>query len=130
MSTDPVRDDPTRGDERVRSEMPRLLSSNHLNGLAVFDRKGEKIGTIHSFMIDRLTGRVALAIMSLGGFLGMGGSYHPLPWPLLAHAEGKDGFIIDLDDAILKGGPTFSGGAEPDFDVSYIDRVWNYYGVS
>jgi hypothetical protein len=102
MSSDPVRDDNIRNDPRERPEMPRLLSSNHLNGMAVFDRKGEKIGTIHSFMIDRMTGRVALAVMSLGGFLGMGGSYHPLPWPLLAHAEGKDGFIIDLDDAISR----------------------------
>lgn len=109
--------------------MPRLLSSNHLNGLPVLSRSGDKIGTIHSFMIDPFTGRVDLAVMSLGGFLGLGESYHPIPWPLLQYDGGRDGFVVDTDDAVLKGGPTFKGGAEPDFDGSYFERVWSYYGV-
>lgn len=129
MSSDPARGGDIRHEGEVRRERPRLLSSNNLSGISVFGRSGEKIGTIHSFMIDRLNGRVALAVMSLGGFLGMGGSYHPLPWPLLRHDDSRDGFVIDVDDAVLKGGPTFKGGAEPDFDDTYIDRVWNYYGV-
>lgn len=129
MSSDPVRDGDVRHDARERREMPRLLSSNHLNGLTVFGRTGDKIGTIHSFMIDRFTGRVDLAVMSLGGFLGLGESYHPMPWPLLRYDEGQDGFVVDADEAVLKGGPTFKGGAEPDFDGSYIERVWSYYGV-
>lgn len=129
MSSTPVSDSADRNDRRGVRDMPRLLSSNHVGGMAVIGRNGEKIGTIHSFMIDPQSGRIALAVVSLGGFLGLGESYHPLPWPLLAHNEAKNSFAINADDAVLKGGPTFKSGTEPDFDRTYIDRIWNYYGI-
>ena len=54
--------------------------SDKVEGTAVHNRQGEPLGTVHNFMVDKSTGRVAYAVMSFGGFLGMGESYHPLPW--------------------------------------------------
>src|SRR6202049_1727214 len=60
-------------------ETDRLIASDKVEGTAVFNRQGERLGTVHNFMVDKPTGRVAYAVMSFGGFLGMGDSYHPLP---------------------------------------------------
>ena len=60
-------------------ETDRLIASNKVEGTAVYNRQGERLGTVHNFMVDKYTGQVAYAVMSFGGFLGMGGSSHPLP---------------------------------------------------
>ena len=60
-------------------ETERLISSSKVEGTAVYDRQGERLGTVSSFMVNKYTGQVAHAVMSFGGFLGMGGSSHPLP---------------------------------------------------
>jgi hypothetical protein len=59
----------------------RLIASNKVEGTAVYDRKGERLGSVYNFMVDKRSGQVAYAVMSFGGFLGVGGSYHPLPCP-------------------------------------------------
>jgi hypothetical protein len=64
-------------------ETSSLISSDKVEGTAVYDRRGEKLGSIHSVMIDNMSGKVAYAVMSFGGFLGIGDRYHPLPWHVL-----------------------------------------------
>ena len=54
-------------------------SSEKVEGTNVYNRAGETLGTIHALMIDKSSGHVAYAIMSFGGFLGMGNQFHPLP---------------------------------------------------
>jgi hypothetical protein len=60
-------------------ETSDLISSHKVEGTAVYNRQGEKLGSIHSVMIDRASGKVAYAVMSFGGFLGMGDRYHRCP---------------------------------------------------
>ena len=60
-----------------------LIASDRVEGTAVMDRDGVKIGTIERVMIDKLSGQVAYAVMSFGGFLGIGEKYHPIPWEVL-----------------------------------------------
>jgi uncharacterized membrane protein len=57
----------------------------------VYDRRGERLGSIHSVMIDKISGKVAYAVMSFGGFLAMGDSYHPLPWHVLTYRRPGQG---------------------------------------
>ena len=68
-----------------------------MQGTPVANPAGEHIGSIENVMIDKPTGRVAYAVMSFGGFLGMGESYHPLPWQALTYDTRLDGYVIDAD---------------------------------
>jgi hypothetical protein len=60
-------------------ETEHLISSSKVEGTAVYDRQGERQGTVSSFKVNKFTGQVAYAVMSFGGFLGMGRSCHPCP---------------------------------------------------
>ena len=60
-------------------ETDRLIASDKVEGTAVYNRQGERLGSIYNFMVDKRSGQVEYAVMSFGGFLGIGDSYHPLP---------------------------------------------------
>ena len=70
-------------------ETKRLIASNKVEGTPVYKRDGEQLGNVYSFMVDKYTGQVAYAVMSFGGFLGLGESYHPLPWKVLTTTLGS-----------------------------------------
>ena len=78
-------------------ETSTLISSDKVEGTAVYNRAGEKLGSIHTLMIDKRSGKVAYAVMSFGGFLGIGDRYHPLPWSVLDYETSQGGYVVDLD---------------------------------
>jgi hypothetical protein len=108
-------------------ETHRLIASNKVEGTAVYNRQGEKLGSVHNFMVDKQSGKVAYAVMSFGGFLGMGDSYHPLPWSVLTYDNSKGGYVVDLDKRVLEGAPSFKSGQEPRYDRAYDEEVYGYY---
>src|ERR1700760_5041649 len=65
----------------------RLIAASMVSGTSVYNPKYEKLGSVHDVMIDKTAGNIAYAIMSFGGFLGIGDRYHPLPWSTLAYDE-------------------------------------------
>jgi len=74
----------TTGGEGVAvNETDRLIASDKVEGTAVYNRAGESIGSIYNLMIDKRSGQVEYAVMSFGGFLGIGERYHPMPWKAL-----------------------------------------------
>ena len=79
MALDPA------GEGIAVDETRRLIASNKVEGTAVYNRTGEQLGTVFNFMVDKVSGQVAYVVMSFGGFLGMGESYHPLPWKALTY---------------------------------------------
>ena len=108
-------------------ETHRLISSEKVDGTAVYDRRGERLGTVHHVMIDKYTGQVSYAVMSFGGFLGIGESYHPLPWKMLKYDTRLGGYVVDLDRNRLEGAPRYTSRDIPNWDRSYtrqIDRYW------
>ena len=110
-------------------ETSSLISSDKVEGTAVYDRRGEKLGSIHSVMIDKISGKVAYAVMSFGGFLGMGDSYHPLPWHVLTYDTGQGGYVVDLDRNKLEGAPTYATSETPNWsDRRWGQQVHDYYG--
>ena len=95
--------DPMGGDGVETDETRRLIASSKVEGTAVFDREGAQIGTILNFMVDKVSGQVAYAVMSFGGFLGLGESHHPLPWRALTYDVNLGGYVVDLDGTALAG---------------------------
>ena len=69
-------------------ETGRLIASNKVEGTAVYNRRRAPRQRLH-FMVDKMSGQVAYAVMSFGGFLGIGDSYHPLPWKSLTYDTDK-----------------------------------------
>jgi hypothetical protein len=111
-------------------ETNRLIASDKVEGTAVYNRKSEHLGSVHNFMVDKSTGRVAYAVMSFGGFLGMGESYHPLPWRVLTYDTKQGGFVIDLDKSQLEKAPSYTASNMPNWsDRTYGTRIDEFYGV-
>lgn len=104
-----------------------LIASDKVEGTKVFSAAGEKIGSVHNFMVDKRSGQVAYVVVSTGGFLGLGQAYHPLPWSLLAYDEAKGGYRLGVATDVLAGGPSYRPDTAPDFDAHYGARVDDYY---
>lgn len=109
-----------------------LILGSRVNGTPVFDREGERIGHVDDLSIERKSGRIAYAIMSFGGFLGIGEKFHPIPWSLLDYDPTQDGYVVSLDRSALEGAPYYSreelvdlGGASV---TQYDQRIFEYYG--
>jgi PRC-barrel domain len=111
-------------------EADRLIASDKVEGTAVYNRQGERLGSVHTLMVDKRSGQVAYAVMSFGGFLGMGEHYHPLPWKTLTYDTGLGGYVVDLDKDKLKAGPSYATGAGPTWDRNYSEWIDRHYGVS
>ena len=111
-------------------ETERLIASDKVEGTAVYNGGGERLGTVRNFMVDKRSGQVAYAVMSFGGFLGIGESYHPLPWKVLTYDTRLGGYVVELSRQQLEAAPSYSGSEAPDWtDRTYGQRVDNYYGV-
>lgn len=109
-----------------------LILGSRVNGTPVFDRDGERIGHVDDLSIERKSGRIAYAIMSFGGFLGIGEKFHPIPWSLLDYDPAQDGYVVSLDRSVLEGAPYY--GREDLVDLGgasvrqYDQRIFEYYG--
>ena len=121
----------TNQDRLQADETSNLIASDKVEGTAVMNRGGEKLGTIDHVMIDKMSGKVAYAVMSFGGFLGIGDRYHPLPWNVLTYDTGQGGYVVDLDKARLEGAPSYARDEMPNMaDRDWGRRVHDYYGTT
>ncbi|AKH43416.1 hypothetical protein FHS61_000881 [Altererythrobacter atlanticus] len=112
-----------------RDETSNLISSDKVDGTAVYATDGEKIGHVDHLMIGKRSGRVEYAVMSFGGFLGIGESYHPLPWDALDYDTERGGYVVNVDKDQLKEAPQYKAGNPPTFDRTFGENVYTYYGV-
>jgi hypothetical protein len=112
-----------------KDETSRLIASNKVEGTEVYNRAGEHLGEIYNFMVDKFSGQVSYAIMSFGGFLGMGEQYHPLPWKALDYDTKMGGYVVDnLDKKRLESAPSYRRDEDPWRDPVYAGRVSDYWG--
>ena len=105
-----------------------LVQASVAGTMKVESRDGDAVGSVHAFMVHKGTGRVTHAVLSLGGFLGMGKSFYPLPFALLQFDPVRDLYVVTIDRRMLEGGPSWANNA-PIFDQAYADRVARYYEV-
>ena len=112
------------------SVIGQLISADKVAGTNVYNKLGEKLGAVDSVMIDKVSGRVVYAIMSFGGFLGIGNRYHPLPWSMLRYDSALEGYVVNLDKKMLTDAPSYDA-RDDDFTWTpdYGRRVDKYYGV-
>ena len=115
------------GEGIATDETRRLIASNKVEGTPVYNRAGEALGTVYNFMVDKITGQVAYVVMSFGGFLGIGESYHPLPWRALTYDPLLGGYVVDIDTDRLSGAPQHGAGEDPFVDDEYGAKVDAYY---
>lgn len=107
-----------------------LISSEHVEGTNVYSAtKEDKVGEIHHLMIDKRSGRVAYAVMSFGGFLGMGESYYPVPWNALKYDTRLEGYVTGITAEQLKNAPALTD------DTMWQNRDWEsrlhqHYGTT
>lgn len=94
-----------------------LISSETVKGTDVYGVGGDKIGEIDHLMIDKPTGKVAYAVMSFGGFLGLGHSHYPIPWGMLKYNTQREGYEAAISETQLKDAPQFT-------DDVWTSRDW------
>jgi sporulation protein YlmC with PRC-barrel domain len=108
-----------------------LIESDRVEGTSVYGSDNTHIGTIKRLMIDKQSGQVAYAVMSFGGFLGMGEDTYTIPWAKLDYETDLGGYKTDISPDSIKGAPDFYR----DRDYGWNDRdqerkLHDYYGVS
>ena len=124
----PLHTDDTASESAAREALRGLISAR-VDDTIVYDRDGRKLGTIYTFHIDRWSGQVRFAVLSFGGFLGLGQSYHPVPFSLLTVNQEKGGYTVTVDRSLLDGSPSYRPDSAPVWDADYAKRVSDYYGV-
>src|SRR5215471_13847279 len=89
--------------DALQRQSHSLIASDRVEGTPVRRSDGSKVGTIERLMIDKLSGNVAYAVLSFGGFLGMGQKHAPIPWTRLSYDQTLGAYRLDLtEDELVK----------------------------
>ena len=104
-----------------------LIAATKVKGTNVYNAAGDKRGSVDDIMIDKVSGRAIYAVMSFGGFLGMGEKHHPLPWATLKYDAQKGGYVVNLDKKQLEGAPNYDRSSEFKWTSDYGRKVDSYY---
>src|SRR5258708_5279449 len=114
----------------VMTKPHQLIASDRVEGTAVRRPNGERIGHIERLMIDKISGKVSYAILSFGGFLGIGTNLLPLPWGRLKYNPRFEAYELDIDDEELRRAPSFRADKDFDWgDRSQEAELHRYYGI-
>lgn len=97
-----------------------LIAASRVAGTTVYNPAGEKLGVVQDVMIDRRAGRIVYAVLSFGGFLGLGERRHPVPWSSLRYDTELGGYVIDIDRSVLEGSPAFAD----DEPIAWDEQAW------
>lgn len=109
---------------------PQLIGADTIMGHDVHNRKDENLGDIKEIMLDMSSGRVFYAVLSSGGFLGMGEKLCAVPWSALTLDEGNKRFVLDVDKTRFEQAPSFEKDKWPDMtDPAWVSRINSYYGT-
>jgi hypothetical protein len=112
----------------ARKETVSLIGSDKVEGTSVYGADDRKIGSVQRVMIDKISGKVAYAVISFGGFLGMGEDYFPMPWPNLKYDTHLNGYRVAVTEDQLKNAPKYNRNTDWDWSDRQRDRtVYDYY---
>ena len=120
------------GETRSGNERPgpRIMASSTLEGDDVVNREGETLGELEEIMLDVTTGRIAYAVLSTGGFLGLGDKLFAIPWGALTMDPENKRFILDADKERLEQAPGFDKDHWPSMaDQRWATQIHSYYGT-
>jgi PRC-barrel domain len=112
-------------------ETGSLIGSDKVEGTAVYGANDTKIGSIERVMIDKMSGKVSYAVLSFGGFLGVGDDHYPLPWQSLKYDTNLGGYRTGITETQLKGAPKYGNDNAWNWgDPARARSVNDYYGVA
>jgi PRC-barrel domain len=111
-------------------ETVNLIGSDKVEGTAVYRSNGDSVGKIERVMIDKISGKVAYAVISFGGFMGIGEDFYPMPWPNLKYDTRLGGYRVGVTEDQLKGAPKYNQHKDWDWaDRANDRRVYSYYNT-
>jgi PRC-barrel domain protein len=111
-------------------ETGTLIGSDKVEGTAVYGADDQKIGSIERVMIDKISGRVSYAVLSFGGFLGVGDEHYPLPWQSLKYDTNLGGYRTGITQQQLERAPKYGNDNAWNWaDTSRTRAINDYYGV-
>ena len=108
-------------------ETGSLIASDKVEGTAVYGTDQNKIGELERVMIDKLSGKVAYAVVSFGGFLGIGEDYYPMPWSTLKYDTDLGGYRVGVTKSQLENAPKYSESTGWNWNRDNDRRVYDYY---
>lgn len=118
------------GQDNTSGPGPEVMAADTLEGDAVVNAAGEDLGKIRDIMLDIRTGRVAYAVLSCGGFLGMGNKLFAIPWSALTLDADRKCFVLDVDKQRLESAPGFDKDHWPSMaDPAWASQVHTYYNA-
>src|SRR3954452_21555781 len=112
-----------------RRETGTLIGSDKVEGTTVYGSDGNSVGEIERVMIDKITGKVAYAVMSFGGFMGIGEDYYPVPWSTLTYDTSLGGYRTNITREQLDRAPKYSESTSWNWNRENDRRVYDYYRV-
>jgi sporulation protein YlmC with PRC-barrel domain len=107
-----------------------LITASRVKSTQVMNSSGDKIGHVEDLSIERESGRVRYALMSFGGFLGIGDKLHPLPWNVLKYNTERGGYVVPLSKEELTDAPSYTAAelaAYGGHDIEFRDDLYTYY---
>lgn len=108
---------------------PVLMSADSLTGDSVVSTTGEDLGKIEAIMLDVPRGRIAYAVLSFGGFLGIGDKLFAIPWDALTLDAERECFVLDIEKDRLENAPGFDKDHWPAMaDTQWANQIHSYYG--
>ncbi len=107
----------------------RVIAASKATGTSVYGPDGTKIGSVEEIFLDKLSDNILFAAVGLGGFLGIGEKYHPMPWSVLDYDEQKGGYVVPYTKDVLKSAPNFTLDELKRNDGSVRDQALSYYKV-
>jgi hypothetical protein len=111
-------------------ETGNLIGSDKVEGTAVYGADDQKIGSIERVMIDKISGKVSYAVLSFGGFLGVGDEHYPLPWQSLKYDTNLGGYRTGITQQQLEGAPRYGNDNSWNWsDTSRTRSINDYYGI-
>lgn len=108
------------GDVNFSGPGPQVMAAGSLQGDQVVNFHGERLGEIQDIMLDVPSGRIAYAVLSFGGVLGIGDKLFAIPWSALTLDADRGCFVLDIDKEKLKHAPGF----DKDHWPSMADATW------
>src|SRR3954464_13667687 len=110
-------------------ETSNLIGSDKVEGTTVYGADRKEIGSIERVMIDKISGQVNYAVLSFGGFLGIGDDYYPLPWQSLKYDTNLGGYRTNVTEQQLRGAPKYSNDNDWNWtDATRTSALKKYYG--
>jgi PRC-barrel domain protein len=108
-------------------ETSALIGSDKVEGTTVYGRDAQAVGEIERVMIDKISGKVAYAVMSFGGFMGIGEDYYPVPWSMLSYDTSLGGYRTNISREQLDRAPKYSESTSWNWNRDNDRRVYDYY---